>query len=310
MEKEAKIYVAGHSGLVGSALVRRLKHAGYTNILQRTHAELDLVDQRAVFDFFGRERPDYVFLAAAKVGGIHANSTFPADFAYVNLQIQNNIIQASWQSHVKKLLFLGSACIYPRLAEQPMKEEALLTGPLEPTNRAYAIAKIAGLVMCQSYKKQYGANFICAMPNNLYGPHDNYHAQNSHVLPALIRRFHEAKINKLASVTIWGSGSPRREFLYSDDAADACIFLMSTYDGEEFINIGTGDEVSIAELVAIVKQVVHYDGRIEFDASRPDGAPRKLLDCSRLYALGWRHTTPLNDGIRNAYADFQREYRE
>jgi len=287
-----------------------LKNMGYDSILCRTHAELDLVDQRAVFDFFNHERPDYVFLAAAKVGGIYANSAFPADFAYTNLQIQNNVIHASGQTNVKKLLFLGSACIYPRLALQPMAEEALLTGPLEPTNRAYAIAKIAGIVLCQSYKKQYGMNFICAMPNNIYGPHDNYHSQNSHVLPALIRRIHEAKINHHASVTVWGSGSPLREFLYSYDAADACIFLMNTYDGEEFINIGTGNEVTISELVEIIKRVVKYEGRIEYDTSQPDGTPRKLLDCSRLHAMGWQHTTSLCDGIQKTYEDFQKNYRQ
>jgi GDP-L-fucose synthase len=310
MEKNSKIYVAGHTGLVGSALVRRLRQAGYENILLRTHAELDLVNQRAVDDFFARERFEYVFLAAAKVGGIHANSAYPAEFAYVNLQIQNNVIHASWSQGVKKLLFLGSACVYPRLAAQPIAPDALLTGPLEPTNRAYAIAKIAGLVMCQSYHKQYGANFISAMPNNLYGPSDNYHPLNSHVLPALIRRFHEAKLGRLPSVTVWGTGTPKREFLYSEDAADACIFLMNAYEGGEVVNIGSGEEVTIAELVALVKQVVAYDGRIEFDPSRPDGMPRKLLDCSKLHAMGWRHSTSLAEGIAKAYNDFVENQRE
>jgi GDP-L-fucose synthase len=304
MEKNAKIYVAGHRGLVGSALVRCLTNAGFTNLLLRTHAELDLVDQRAVFDFFDAEKPAYVFLAAAKVGGIIANSTYPAEFIYVNLQIQNNVIHAAWKFGVTKLLFLGSSCIFPRLASQPMREDALLTGPLEPTNQAYALAKIAGIITCQSYYSQYSAAFISAMPTNLYGPGDNYHPENSHVLPALIRRFHEAKVNRTPTVTIWGTGAPLREFLYSEDAADACIFLMNTYAGRDFVNIGTGEEVSIAELAQTVKNVIGYQGEVVFDPSKPDGMPRKLLDCGKLHAMGWRHRISMQEGIRRVYADF------
>jgi GDP-L-fucose synthase len=304
MEKNAKIYVAGHRGLVGSALVRCLTNAGFTNLLLRTHAELDLVDQRAVFDFFDAEKPAYVFLAAAKVGGIIANSTYPAEFIYVNLQIQNNVIHAAWKFGVTKLLFLGSSCIFPRLAGQPMREDALLTGPLEPTNQAYALAKIAGIITCQSYYSQYSAAFISAMPTNLYGPGDNYHPENSHVLPALIRRFHEAKVNRTPTVTIWGTGAPLREFLYSEDAADACIFLMNTYAGRDFVNIGTGEEVSIAELAQTVKNVIGYQGEVVFDPSKPDGMPRKLLDCGKLHAMGWRHRISMQEGIRRVYADF------
>jgi GDP-L-fucose synthase len=304
MEKNAKIFVAGHRGLVGSAIVRQLQSAGYENLLLATHAQLDLTEQRAVFDFFASEKPAYVFLAAAKVGGIHANSTYPADFAYTNLQIQNNVIYAAWKEGVRKLLFLGSSCIYPRLAPQPIPEESLLSGPLEPTNQAYAIAKIAGIVTCQSFNAQYGTNFISAMPTNLYGLNDNYHPENSHVLPALIRRFHEAKVNQAPEVVVWGSGTPKREFLYADDLADACIFLMNSYDGSPIVNIGTGVEVTIAELAQTVKEVIGYQGRLSFDPSKPDGTPRKVVDCTRLHGLGWRHSTELRDGIGRAYADF------
>ncbi len=304
MELSAKIYVAGHRGLVGSALAKRLREKGYSNLITRTHSELDLENQQAVEEFFRKERPDYVFLAAAKVGGIYANNTYPAEFAYSNLQIQNNIVNSSYLNNVKKLCFLGSSCIYPKFAPQPMKEEYLLTGELEPTNKAYALAKIAGIIMCQSYNKQYGTNYISVMPTNLFGPNDNYDPMNSHVLPALIRRFHEAKVNNSPTVTIWGTGTPKREFLYSEDLADACIFLMNNYDSGEIVNIGTGIEVSIAELASTVKEVVGYPGDIVYDSSKPDGTPRKLLDCSRIHNLGWKHTTDFKKGIRLAYQDF------
>jgi len=304
MDKNAKIYVAGHRGLVGSALVRKLTGAGFGRIVGRTRDELDLTDQRAVDWFFDEERPAFVFLAAARVGGIHANNTYPAEFAYSNMQIQNNIVHSSWRHGVTKLCFLGSSCIYPRMAPQPMPESALLSGPLEPTNAPYALAKIAGIVMCQSYNRQYGTNFISVMPTNLYGPNDNYHPENSHVLPAFIRRFHEAKITGAPSVTVWGTGKPKREFLYADDLADACVFLMEHYDSSEIVNIGSGEEVSIGELAETVRRVVGYEGELVFDASKPDGTPRKLLDCSKIHGLGWKHRIGLEQGIAGAYRDF------
>lgn len=304
MDKNSKILVAGYKGLVGSALCRQLESQGYTNLLKADIDVVDLTDAHAVNEYFGREQPEYVFLAAAKVGGILANETCPADFAYINLMIELNVIHACHEHGVKKLLFLGSSCIYPKHAPQPMKEDVLLTGPLEPTNQAYAIAKIAGIITCQSYNKQYGANFISVMPTNLFGPGDNYHPENSHVLPALIRRFHEAKTADAPEVAIWGTGAPKREFLYSDDLADACIFLMNNYDDSEIINIGTGMEVTIRELAETVKEVVGYEGEITFDQSKPDGTPRKLLDCSKLHALGWKHQVTLAEGIEKACEDF------
>ncbi len=304
MRTDEKIYVAGHRGLVGSALIRRLHEAGFTNTVVRTHRELNLVRQSEVEEFFRTESPEHVFLAAAKVGGIHANSAYPAEFAYDNMQIQCNIINAAHRTGVKKLLFLGSSCIYPKHAKQPIKEESLLSGPLEPTNRAYAVAKIAGITLCQSYNTQYGTRYISAMPTNLYGPGDNYHPENSHVLPALIRRFHEAKAADTESVTIWGTGKPKREFLFSDDLADACVYLMKHYDGNEIVNIGSGQESTIAELASIVKDIVGFEGSIKYDTSKPDGTPRKLLNCSRLNALGWTAQTSLREGINLAYRDF------
>jgi len=301
MERTAKIYVAGHRGLVGAAICRRLYRQGYANLVTRTRQELDLRDQRAVGEFFARERPAYVFLAAARVGGIHANSTRPAEFIYDNLAIETNVIHAAWGSGVKKLLFLGSSCIYPRLAPQPMKEEYLLAGPLEPTNEAYAVAKIAGLKMCQAYRRQYGFNAICLMPTNLYGPGDNFDLESSHVLPALIRRFHEAKLAGAPQVVLWGTGTPRREFLHVDDLADAAVFLMERYDSEEIINVGTGEDLTIAELAELVREVVGYRGAIAFDAKMPDGTPRKLLDVSRLRALGWQPRIGLREGIEATY---------
>jgi len=301
MKKTSKIFVAGHRGLVGSALVRALEKAGYHNLILRTRTELDLLDQESVKTFFKNERPDYVFLAAAKVGGIMANSTYPAEFIHENLVIETNIIDAAYRSDVKKLLFLGSSCIYPKLAPQPIKEEYLMTGPLEPTNQNYALAKIAGISMCQAYNKQYGTNFISVMPTNLYGPNDNFDPVNSHVLPALIRRFHEAKLHHAPSVTVWGTGSAMREFLHVDDLADACVFLMNNYDENEIINIGTGEDLSIKELVESIKSVVGYEGSIEWDTSKPDGTPRKLLDVSKLHTLGWHHKIPLSEGLRSAY---------
>ncbi|WP_090972241.1 GDP-L-fucose synthase [Parapedobacter composti] len=304
MNKDAKIYVAGHRGMVGSAIYRKLRALGYDRLLLRTSAELDLRDQQAVADFFAAERPDYVFLAAAKVGGILANNTFRADFLYENLAIQNNVIHQAYQHGVKKLLFLGSSCIYPKHAPQPIKEEYLLTGLLEPTNEPYAIAKIAGIKLCQAYHDQYGCNFISVMPTNLYGYNDNYHPEHSHVLPALIRRFHEAKTAGLPEVTIWGTGTPKREFLFADDLADACVFLMETYDNPQLINIGTGTDLSIADLAHLIKTIVDYQGTVRFDTTKPDGTPRKLMDVSKLHALGWHHTTALEAGIKMAYDDF------
>ena len=304
MEKTAKIFIAGHNGLVGSSLNRQLVEKGFTNLVYRPRSELDLTDQHAVELYFADEKPEYVFLAAAKVGGIYANNTYPAEFIFSNMQVQMNIINASWRFKVKKLLFLGSSCIYPKNAPQPMSEEALLSGKLEPTNEPYALAKIAGIIMCQSYNRQYGTNFISVMPTNLYGPNDNYHPLNSHVLPALIRRFHEAKVNKAAKVTIWGTGNPTREFLYSDDLANACIFLMEKHNGNDIVNIGSGKEITIRELAKTVKQAVGFEGAIDFDVTKPNGTPRKLLDCSKLHAMGWRHTIELEEGIKRAYEDF------
>ncbi len=304
MEKNAKIYVAGHRGMVGSAIVRELQRNGYTNIVTRTHKELDLCRQKEVEDFFAAERPEYVFLAAAKVGGIIANSNALADFMYENMILEMNVIHAAWQNRCKKLLFLGSSCIYPRLAPQPMKEECLLTSSLEPTNEAYALAKISGLKYCEYLNRQYGTDYISVMPTNLYGPNDNYHPTHSHVLPALIRRFHEAKEAGLSSVTCWGDGSPLREFLYVDDLADLCLFLMNNYSGNETVNAGTGKEISIKSLTEIVAKVVGYKGEILWDTSKPNGTPRKLLDVSKSAAIGWKYKTELEDGIKAAYADF------
>jgi len=301
---DASIFVAGHRGLVGSALVRRLRAAGFAGLVLREHGELDLTDQRAVAKFFAHQRPQYVFLAAARVGGILANSTYPAEFLRDNLAIQTNVIDSAWRNGVRKLLFLGSSCIYPRLAPQPMREECLLTGALEPTNEPYAIAKIAGLKMCQGYRRQYGFDAICAMPTNLYGPGDNFSAADSHVLPALLRRFHEAKEGGAAEVVIWGSGRPRREFLYVDDLADACLFLMQRYQDERPINVGWGRDQTIAELGETVARVVGYSGSTRYDASKPDGTPRKLLDTTRLTELGWTPRTGLAAGIRSTYEWF------
>ncbi|MGJ1238856.1 GDP-L-fucose synthase [Sphingobacterium siyangense] len=304
MEKDAKIYIAGHRGMVGSAIHRKLSELGYNNIVTRTSSELDLRNQQAVADFFDQEKPDYVFLAAAKVGGIMANNTYRADFIYENMAIQNNVIKSSYDNKVKKLMFLGSSCIYPKMAPQPLNEDMLLTGTLEPTNEPYAIAKIAGIKMAEAFRDQYGCNYISVMPTNLYGINDNYHPQNSHVLPALIRRFHEAKINQLPEVMIWGTGTPLREFLFSDDLADACVFLMNNYDEKQFVNIGIGEDLSIKELAELIKDVIGYQGTISFDSSKPDGTPRKLMDVSKLHALGWKHRVNLREGIQLAYADF------
>jgi GDP-L-fucose synthase len=301
VEKDAKIYIAGHRGMVGSAIHRRLKREGFHNFVFRTSAELDLRDQAAVREFFRDERPDYVFLAAAKVGGIVANNTYRAEFLYDNLMMESNVIDAAYRSGVKKLMFLGSSCIYPKLAPQPLREDYLLTGPLEETNEPYAIAKIAGIKLCEAYRSQYGCNFISVMPTNLYGPNDNYDLQNSHVLPALIRKFHEAKLDGKPTVDVWGSGSPRREFLHADDLADACLFLMENYDEPTLINIGTGEDVTIRELAELVQQTVGYEGEIVWNTSKPDGTPRKLMDVSKLHGLGWRHRTELPDGIRTVY---------
>jgi len=304
MNNTDKIYVAGHSGMVGSAIIRRLKAEGYTNIVIRSSKELDLRRQVAVEEFFAMEKPDYVYLAAAKVGGIMANSTYPADFMYDNMIMEMNVIKSSFENKVKKLMFLGSSCIYPRLAPQPMKEESLLTSSLEQTNEAYALAKISGLKYCEYLNRQHGTDYISVMPTNLYGPNDNYHPQNSHVLPAMIRRFHEAKEAGLSEVVIWGTGTPLREFLYVDDLADACVYLMNTYSGNETINLGTGKEVSILELAQTVKKVVGFEGSIALDTTKPDGTPRKLLDVSKLESLGWKYRTDLEDGITLAYQDF------
>jgi len=301
MEKDSKIYIAGHRGLVGSALVRKLTEMGYMNLIARTHAELDLTRQRDVEDFFDKERPEYVFLAAAKVGGILANNTYPAEFIYSNIVVQSNVIHSSYLFGVKKLSFLGSSCIYPRDCPQPMKEEYLLSGYLEPTNEPYVVAKIAGIKMCQSYNRQYGTNYISVMPTNLYGPNDNFDLQNAHVLPALIRKFHEAKVADQKEVVVWGTGSPRREFLYIEDLADACVFFMNNYNSSEIINIGVGKDISIRELALMVKEIVDYNGELVFDTSKPDGTPRKLLDVSKLSSLGWKAKTSLEEGIKKTY---------
>jgi GDP-L-fucose synthase len=302
--RDSRVYVAGHRGLVGSALWRCLERAGFSRIIGRTRAELDLLDAVAVREFYRREKPEYVFVAAAKVGGILANSSQPVDFLYDNLVIQNNLIHGAYETGVKKLLFLGSSCIYPKLAPQPLKEDYLLTGPLEPTNQWYAVAKIAGLKLCEALRRQFGCNFIAAMPTNMYGPNDNYDLQSSHVLPAFIHKFHTAKISRAPSVTCWGSGSPLREFLHADDLAEACLFLLENYDGGQFINVGSGGEISIRELASLIKKIVGYSGDIQWDASKPDGTPRKLMDSSRLFALGWKPKISLETGIRLAYEDF------
>jgi len=300
-----KIYVAGRNGMVGSAIVRRLSSLGYTNIVGKTSKELDLRNQQSVNNFFEVEKPNYVFLAAAKVGGIQANNVYRAEFLYDNLMIEANIIDASHKNKVTKLLFLGSSCIYPKMAPQPLNEDYLLTGELEPTNEPYAIAKITGIKLCESYRSQYGANFISAMPTNLYGPNDNYDLQNSHVLPALLRKFHEAKKSGNASVEVWGSGLPKREFLHVDDLAEACVFLMTQYDGTEWLNIGTGEDISIKELALLIKSIVGFEGELIFDSSKPDGTPRKLMDVSRLHKLGWKHKIDLKEGIERVYSEFK-----
>ena len=309
MNKDSKIYVAGHRGLVGSAIMRKLQQEGYTNIITRTHKELDLTNQAQTQEFFKKEKPEYVFLAAAKVGGIHANNTYPADFAYINIMIESNVIKASYDYGVKKLLFLGSSCIYPKLCPQPIKEEYLLTGLLEKTNEAYAIAKIAGLKMCQYFNRQYGTNYISVMPTNLYGPNDNFDLETSHVLPALIRKFHEAKIDNKPYVEVWGTGTPRREFLHVDDLADAVIYLMNNYDENEPLNIGTGKDITIKELAGLIKEIVGYEGEIKFDTTKPDGTPRKLLDVSRLHNAGWEHKITLREGIENTYEWFKEKWK-
>jgi GDP-L-fucose synthase len=304
MDQNSKIYIAGHRGMVGSAILRKLQKEGFNNIILRTSSELDLRSQQQVADFFAAERPDFVFLAAAKVGGIVANNTYRAEFLYDNLQIQNNVIHSSYVNGVKKLMFLGSSCIYPKMAPQPLSEDCLLTGPLEETNEPYAIAKIAGIKMCDAYRAQYGCNYVSVMPTNLYGYNDNYHPQNSHVLPAMIRRFHEAKENSTPSVTIWGTGTPKREFLFADDLAEACYYLMQNYDDAGLVNVGTGEDLSIKELAYLVKNVIGYSGEILFDESKPDGTPRKLMDVTKLHSRGWKHTVELSEGIKLAYKDF------
>ena len=304
MEKSAKIYIAGHRGMVGSAIHRKLVKEGFTNFVVRTSSELDLREQDAVREFFAAERPEYVFLAAAKVGGIMANNIYRAEFLYENLQIQNNVIDSAYRNDVKKLMFLGSSCIYPKLAPQPLHEDSLLTGLLESTNEPYAIAKIAGIKMCEAYRSQYGCDFISVMPTNLYGPNDNYDLNKSHVLPAMIRKFHEAKEENKAFVELWGTGSPLREFLHADDLADACYFLMENYSSPEFLNVGVGHDVTIKELAEMIQRIVGYTGRINWNVEKPDGTPRKLMDVSKLHALGWKHSTELEDGIKITYQDF------
>lgn len=308
MKKNEKIYVAGHQGMVGSAIVRKLKDLGYSNIITATHQELDLINQAETLAFFKEHKPNYVFVAAAKVGGIYANNTYKAQFLYENMMIAANTIHSAYKTGVNKLMFLGSSCIYPKFAPQPMKEEYLLTGELEPTNEGYAIAKIAGLKLCDTYRFQYGCNFISVMPTNLYGINDNYHPENSHVLPGLIHRFHEAKKNNLPEVVVWGTGSPKREFLFADDLADACVFLMQNYNDYGWVNIGSGEEVTIAELAEMIKEIVGYKGKIVFDKTKPDGTPRKLLDISKLHNLGWKHKTSLKDGLKITYQDFLKRY--
>ena len=312
MNQQSKIYIAGHKGLVGSAIKRKLEELGYSNLVYRIRTELDLRNQQAVEEFFATEKPEYVFLAAAKVGGIYANNTYPADFIYSNLAVQTNVIHSSYLHGVKKLLFLGSSCIYPKFTPQPMKEEYLLTGEMEPTNEPYAIAKIAGIKMCQSYNRQYGTNFISVMPTNLYGINDNFDLDSSHVLPALIRKFHEARVNNKPWVEIWGTGEPKREFLYVDDLADACVFIMNNYDYKDvgvLVNIGTGTDLTIKELAEIIKRIVGFEGELIFDPTKPDGTPRKLLDVSKLRALGWQAGTPLNEGIKKTYDWFVKKER-
>jgi GDP-L-fucose synthase len=303
MVLDAKIYVAGHRGMVGSAIVKNLKERGFTNIVTRTSSELNLINQQDVAAFFASEKPEYVFLAAAKVGGIIANATYKADFIYENILIQSNVIHESYKNKVNKLLFLGSTCIYPKMAPQPLKEEYLLTGLLEETNESYAIAKIAGIKMCDAYRAQYGCNFISVMPTNLYGLNDNYDLQNSHVLPALLRKFHEAKQNNYSEVTVWGTGSPLREFLHSSDMADACVYLMQNYNEEGFVNIGSGEEISIKDLAYLIKDIVGFQGEIIFDTTKPDGTPRKLTDTTKLHSLGWKHSIPLREGIQKLYIE-------
>ncbi|MDB6067562.1 MAG: fcl [Pedosphaera sp.] len=308
ISRNARVYVAGHRGLVGSAIWRKLKHLGFTNLIGKTRAEVDLLDVGAVREFYSREKPEFVFVAAAKVGGILANSEQPVDFLYENLLIQNNLIHAAYESGVKKLLFLGSSCIYPKLAPQPLREEYLLTGPLEPTNEWYAIAKIAGIKLCQALRRQYGTSFISAMPTNMYGPNDNYDLHTSHVLPALIHKFHDAKMAHAPTVTCWGTGTPLREFLHADDLAEACLFLLENYNEEQFINVGSGSEISIRELAVLIGKIVGYEGEIVWDKSKPDGTPRKLMDSSRLFALGWKPKIDLQTGIRLAYEDFLKKF--
>ncbi len=308
MEKQAKIYVAGHRGMVGSAIVRELNRLGYFNLITKTSAELDLRNQAAVDAFYQKEKPEYVFVAAAKVGGILANNTYRAEFLYDNLSIQNNLIHNAYVYGVKKLLFLGSSCIYPKMAPQPLKEEFLLSGYLEPTNEPYAIAKITGIKMCEAYRDQYGCNFISAMPTNMYGPNDNYHPENSHVLPALIRKFHEAKENNLSEVVVWGDGTPMREFLYADDLANALVYLMLNYNEKEFVNVGYGTDITIEELARMIGEIVGFHGKIVFDATKPNGTPKKLMDSGRLFATGWQPQTHLKQGISLAYTDFLEKY--
>lgn len=308
MNKQDKIYIAGHRGMVGSAIVRKLQAEGFENIITRSSAELDLMNQAAVMDFFSNEKPQFVFLAAAKVGGIHANNTFRAEFLYNNLMIEANVIHAAHVHQVQKLLFLGSSCIYPKMAPQPLTENALLTGELEPTNEPYAIAKIAGIKLCESYRDQYNDNFISAMPTNLYGPNDNYDLQNSHVLPALIRKFHEGKINQLSEVEVWGTGSPLREFLHVDDLADACYFLMQHYNEKEFVNVGTGTDLSIKALAEMVKDIVGFEGELVWNTSKPDGTPRKLMNVNKIESLGWKHQIDLRSGIEKVYSEFVQKY--
>jgi GDP-L-fucose synthase len=307
MHLNSKIYIAGHRGMVGSAILRNLKKRGFTNFILKTSDELDLRDQQQVSAFFEKEKPEYVFLAAAKVGGIQANNIFRADFLYENLMIQNNVIHSSYKTKVKKLLFLGSSCIYPKMAPQPLKESYLLSGYLEDTNEPYAIAKIAGIKLCESYRRQYDCNFIAVMPTNLYGPNDNYNLSNSHVLPALIRKFYEAKQNKSEFVEVWGTGSPMREFLHSDDMADACVFLMESYNGQQHVNIGTGNDISIKDVALLIQRIVGYDGVIKYDHTKPDGTPRKLMDVSFLHEQGWKHQIELADGITMVYEDFKKK---
>lgn len=307
MEKDAKIYIAGHRGMVGSAILRNLQGKGFSNFVLKTSKELDLKDQQAVAKFFAEEKPDHVFLAAAKVGGIHANNTYRAQFLYENLMIQNNVIHQSYEHGVKKLQFLGSSCIYPKMAPQPLKEDYLLTGLLEFTNEPYAIAKIAGIKMCENYRLQYGCDFISTMPTNLYGPNDNYDLNNSHVLPALIRKFHEAKESNAEFVEIWGTGSPKREFLHVDDLAEACVYLMDNYNEPELVNIGTGEDIAIKDLALLIKDIVGFEGELRFDTSKPDGTPRKLMDVSKLHSYGWKHKIGLREGISSVYEEFKKE---